>query len=93
MSLDWPPMVRSARGLALSRTCNYDSGFFSKKQCSFPQGFSTHSVQINTTMDSERRYSWDCTDLPDPIRAHELADEYDSHWISEDEVEVQAFSG
>lgn len=93
MSLDWPPMVRSARGLALSRTCNYDSGFFSKKQCSFPQGFSTHSVQINTTMDSERRYSWDCTDLPDPIRALELADEYDSHWISEDEVEVQAFSG
>ncbi|KAM1140447.1 hypothetical protein ACFX19_041219 [Malus domestica] len=94
MSLDWPPVVRSARGLALSRTFNYDSGFISKKQCSFPQVFSTHSVKINATnVDNERKYSWDCTDLPDPATAYELADECEGHWISEDEVEVQAFAG
>ncbi|XP_004308471.1 PREDICTED: uncharacterized protein LOC101305610 [Fragaria vesca subsp. vesca] len=65
MSIDWPPMIRSARRVAPYRTCNYDSGF----------------------------YSWDCADLPDPTKAYELVDECDSHWISEDEVEVQAFSG
>lgn len=93
MSLDWPPMVRSARRVAPYRTCNYDSGFVSKKQCTFPQGF-TPTVQINaTTMDDERKYSWDCADLPDPTKAYELVDECDSHWISEDEVEVQAFPG
>lgn len=93
MSLDWPPMVRSARRVAPYRTCNYDSGFVSKKQCTFPQGF-TPTVQINaTTMDDERKYSWDCADLPDPTKAYELVDECDSHWISEDEVEVQAFHG
>ncbi|XP_050387104.1 uncharacterized protein LOC126803343 isoform X2 [Argentina anserina] len=93
MSIDWPPMVRSARRVAPYRTCNYDSGFVSKKQFTFPQGF-THTVQINaTTMDDERKYSWDCADLPDPTKAYELVDECDSHWISEDEVEVQAFSG
>ncbi|XP_061998329.1 uncharacterized protein LOC133715725 isoform X2 [Rosa rugosa] len=93
MSIDWPPMVRSARRVAPYRTCNYDSGFVSKKQCTYPQRFA-HTVQINaTTMDDERKYSWDCADLPDPTKAYELVDECDSHWISEDEVEVQAFSG
>lgn len=94
MSLDWPPVVRSACVLAPSLTYNYDSGFMSRRQSTFPQSFTTHSVQLNgTTTDDERKCPGDFTDSPDLTNTQELADECDSHWISEEEVEVHAVSG
>nr|XP_048335149.1 uncharacterized protein LOC107424179 isoform X1 [Ziziphus jujuba var. spinosa] len=94
MSLDWPPMVRGACGMAPSVAYNYDSGFISRRQCAFAQGFSTCSMQLKaSTSDNEKKFSGDFTDLPDLTSAHELADDCESHWISEDEFEVHAVSG
>lgn len=94
MSLDWPPMVRGACGLAPSRTCNYDSGFISRWHCTYPQGFPNHSMQLNAiTTDVERKHSGDFTDLPELTSKHEVADDWDNQWISEDEVDVHAISG
>lgn len=88
MSLDWPPVVRSACGLAPSATCNYDAGFISRLQSTFPQSFTPHSLQINAkAMDDERKYSGDFTDLV--TNTQELADEC----ISEEDIEVHAVSG
>ncbi|XVF33541.1 hypothetical protein REPUB_Repub17cG0177500 [Reevesia pubescens] len=94
MSLDWPPMVRSASGLAPSITCNYDPGFISRLQTAFPQRFAPHNFQFNTkNVDDERKYSGDFFDLSDPANTPDLVDECDSHWISEEELEVHAVSG
>ncbi|XP_059599133.1 uncharacterized protein LOC100265029 [Vitis vinifera] len=94
MSLDWPPMVRSISRLAPSMTCNYDPGFISRMQSSFRQGFPAHNVQVNTaTSEDERKYSGDLMDLSDLTNVQELADECDSHWISEEEFELHAVSG
>lgn len=93
MSLDWPPMVRGACGLVPPGTSSYDPGLMSSRQCTFAQGISPCSLQFHATVDDERRYSRDFTDLPDLSSANELADECDSHWISEDELEVHAVSG
>ncbi|EOX96314.1 Nucleotidyltransferase family protein isoform 1 [Theobroma cacao] len=94
MSLDWPPMVRSASGLTPPITCNYGSGFISRRQTAFQQGFASQNFQFNTkNLDDERKYSGDFFDLPDLANTVELADECDSHWISEEEFEVHAVSG
>ncbi|XP_024032775.1 uncharacterized protein LOC112095306, partial [Morus notabilis] len=94
MSLDWPPMVRGTCGLAPSRTCNYESGFISRWHCTYPQNFSNHTMHLNATAtDEERKHSGDFTDLPELTSKHDLADDWDSHWISEDEVDVHAVSG
>ncbi|XP_062091560.1 uncharacterized protein LOC133797618 isoform X2 [Humulus lupulus] len=87
MSLDWPPMVRGACGLAPSMTRNYDSGFISRWH--YPQAFSING----TTIDDERKHSGDQTDPPDLTSKHELSDDWDSQWMSEDEVDVHAVSG
>lgn len=93
MSLDWPPMVRNASGLA-PITCNFDSGFISRRQTAFQQSFASHNFQFNTkNTDDERKYSGDFFDLPDLGNASELAEECDSHWISEEDFEVHAVSG
>lgn len=94
MSLDWPPMVRGGLGVAPSVACNYDPGFISRRQCTFAQGFSTRSMQLKATIsDTEKKYSVDFADPPDLTRSHELADDCESNWISEDEYEVHAVSG
>ncbi|KAB2002738.1 hypothetical protein ES319_D11G086300v1 [Gossypium barbadense] len=94
MSLDWPPMVRSASGLAPSVTYNYDSGFISRRQTGFQQSFASQNFQFNMkSFEDDRKYSGDFFDLPDPANTSELADEYDSHYISEEEFEVHAVSG
>ncbi|XP_050204087.1 uncharacterized protein LOC126654076 isoform X2 [Mercurialis annua] len=94
MSLDWPPVVRSISGLAPSMTCNYDSGFISRWQSAFYQSFTAHNVQFTaTTADDERRYSGDFIDAPESANAQELMEEYESHWISEEELEMHAVSG
>ncbi|XAR63209.1 Polynucleotide adenylyltransferase [Bertholletia excelsa] len=94
MSLDWPPMVRNGCGLAPSLTCSYDSGFISRRQSSFHKGFTAQGLQPNaTTVDDERLYSGDFTDLSDLTNSHELKDEQDNHWISEEEFEVHTVSG
>ncbi|THF97556.1 hypothetical protein TEA_023558 [Camellia sinensis var. sinensis] len=95
MSLDWPPMVRNGCGLSPSVTCSYDSGFIPRRHSSFHQGFAAQSVQHGaTTTDDERIiYSGDYVDLSDMMNSHELTDEQDNHWISEEELEVHAVSG
>ncbi|XWS45887.1 hypothetical protein CRYUN_Cryun14cG0017600 [Craigia yunnanensis] len=94
MSLDWPPMVRNASGLAPSITCNYDSGFISRRQTTFQQSFASQNFQFKTkSLDDERKYSGDFFDLPDLANTPELADECDSHWISEEDFELHAVSG
>ncbi|XP_057980849.1 uncharacterized protein LOC131166376 isoform X2 [Malania oleifera] len=94
MSLDWPPMVRHVSGLAPSMTCNFDSGFASRRKSSFWQGFTTHGLQINATAtEEERKYSGDFADLSDRTNSQDLVDELDSHWVSEEEFEVHAVSG
>ena len=92
MSLDWPPVFRG--GMAPSRNCNYDSGFMTRRQCTFSKGLAVHSVQVDATApDDERKYSGDIFDLPDLANTQELADEFDNHWVSEEEYEVHAVSG
>ncbi|XP_019463331.1 PREDICTED: uncharacterized protein LOC109362173 [Lupinus angustifolius] len=92
MSLDWPPVFHG--GMAPSPNCNYDSGFISRRQCTFSKGLAVHNVQVDaTTPDDERKYSGDIFDLPDLTNAQELADEFENHWVSEEEYEVHAVSG
>ncbi|XP_057498206.1 uncharacterized protein LOC130782800 isoform X1 [Actinidia eriantha] len=94
MSLDWPPMVRNGCGLAPSATCSFDPGFISRRRSSFRRGFTAQSIQHSaTTSDDERIYSADFMDLADMTNSHELTDEHDSHWMSEEEYEVHAVSG
>ncbi|KAJ4951824.1 hypothetical protein NE237_028656 [Protea cynaroides] len=90
MSLDWPPVVRSASRLTPSTASNYDTGFIPRMHSPYQQSFTTHGLQINGTWtEDERKYSGDVMDSCAP----ELVDDSDSHWISEEEFEVHAFSG
>ncbi|OVA19044.1 PAP/25A-associated [Macleaya cordata] len=94
MSLDWPPMVRSASRLTPSVTCSYDSGFIPRLQPPYRQSFAPHSLQINGKMvDDESKYSGDILDSCDLASTPELADDSEGHWVSEEEFEVHAFSG
>ncbi|WCJ22919.1 Nucleotidyltransferase family protein [Euphorbia peplus] len=93
MSLDWPPVVRSTYSLAPSMTCNYDSGFISRRQ-SFQQTFTAHKMQFNAkSTDDERKYSAEFIDTSESANVQELMDEYEGHWMSEEEVELHAVSG
>ncbi|KAH9733223.1 NTP transf 2 domain-containing protein [Citrus sinensis] len=94
MSLDWPPMVQNVSGIAPSVTCNYDSGFISSRQSGFQQNFATKGMQFNAkTSDDEGKCSGDFMDLPEPTTTQEQGDECDSHWLSEEELEVHTVSG
>ncbi|XP_028762347.1 uncharacterized protein LOC114720805 isoform X2 [Neltuma alba] len=89
MSSDWPPVFRS--GVAPSPSCNYDSGFMPGWHSSLSNSLASHGVQVNAASpDDERKYHGD---LPDLMNAQELADEYDNHWLSEEEYEVHAVPG
>ncbi|XP_020239737.1 uncharacterized protein LOC109818618 isoform X1 [Cajanus cajan] len=92
MSFDWPPVFRG--GMTPSPNYNYDSGFISRQQCTFSKGLAVHSMQVDVTApDDERKYSGDVWDLPDLTNTLELADEFDSHCVSEEEYEVHTVSG
>lgn len=95
MSLDWPPMVRNFSGLVPSMTYSYDSGFIPRRQPSFQQGFTAPSLQRGATnVEDEKICSGDIMELSDPMNSQEVvADEHDSHWISEEDIEVHAVSG
>ncbi|XP_027112980.1 uncharacterized protein [Coffea arabica] len=94
MSLDWPPMVRGVNRIAPSVACNYDSGFISRRQSSFQQGFSASGVHCSVmTAEDERVCSSDVMDFSDAINLHELADDQDNQWMSEEELELHAVSG
>ncbi|XP_023540334.1 uncharacterized protein LOC111800741 isoform X1 [Cucurbita pepo subsp. pepo] len=90
MSLDWPPVLRSASGLASTMTSNHDFGFLPRRQSTFRQGFPTNSNQIST---EDEKYSGNLTDFPDLSNNQDLADECDGNWISEEELEMHAVSG
>ncbi|XP_058104484.1 uncharacterized protein LOC131248286 isoform X3 [Magnolia sinica] len=93
MSLDWPPMVRSASRLVPSVTCSYDSGLVPRLQSPFHAGFTAHGVHLNGMKDEdERKYSGDVMDFCD-LKNADLTDDSDSHWVAEEEYEVHAFSG
>ncbi|CAN1188722.1 Non-canonical poly(A) RNA polymerase protein Trf4-1 [Linum perenne] len=89
MSLDWPPMVRRACSLTPPVTCNYDSSFISRRQAAFQKGFTAQNVKFNAkTIDDDASYSGDILDLPETANGQEPMDEYESHWLSEEEFEV-----
>ncbi|XP_038682245.1 uncharacterized protein LOC119982767 isoform X2 [Tripterygium wilfordii] len=90
MSLDWPPMVRNNCGLAPSFTYNYDPGFIARRQSAFQPTFSGQNYM--KALDNEK-YSGDSLDLTELANMQELAEECDSHWLSEEEFEVHAVSG
>ncbi|XP_016545438.1 uncharacterized protein LOC107845543 isoform X3 [Capsicum annuum] len=94
MSLDWPPMVRSINRLAApSVTCNYDAGFISRRT-SFKQDIAAQSMHCNAaSTEDERVYSGDLMDVSDLSNSHELGEDHDYHWMSEEELEVHAVSG
>ncbi|XP_021756293.1 uncharacterized protein LOC110721453 [Chenopodium quinoa] len=84
-SLDWSPVVQ---------TCNYDSPFISRRQTGKQQSFAAQSPHKGAlSSEEERKYFADYFDFSEPPSAQELADEYDSHWVSEEEYEVHAVSG
>ncbi|XP_043718931.1 uncharacterized protein LOC122666894 [Telopea speciosissima] len=90
MSLDWPPVVRSASRLTPSMNSNYDTGFIPRMHSPYQQSFPAHGLQLNgARTEDERKYSGDVIDSCAP----ELVDDSDSHWISEEEFEVHAISG
>lgn len=92
MSFDWPPVFRG--GVNPSPNCNYDSGFVSRRQCTFSKGLAVQSMQVDaTTTDDERKYPGDILDSPDLTNAQELADEFDNHWVSEEEYDFHTVSG
>ncbi|XP_027191852.1 uncharacterized protein [Cicer arietinum] len=92
MSFDWPPVFRG--GVTPSPNCNYESGFMSRRQCTFSKGLAVHSMPVDgTTSDDERKYSGDILDLPDLINTHDLADEFDNLCVSEEEYDFHAVSG
>ncbi|KGN56351.1 uncharacterized protein LOC101221970 isoform X3 [Cucumis sativus] len=90
MSLDWPPVLRSASGLASTMTSNHDIGFLSRRQSTFCKGFPNNSSQVST---EDEKYSGKLTDFPDLSNNQDLADECDGNWISEEEMEMHAVSG
>ncbi|XP_027335017.1 uncharacterized protein LOC113849355 [Abrus precatorius] len=91
MSFDWPPVFR---GGMTPLNYNYDTGFMSRKQCTFSKGLAVHSMQVDATApDDERKYAGDVWDLPDLTNAPELTDEFDNHCVSEEEYEVHTVSG
>ncbi|KAM7264312.1 hypothetical protein ACFE04_001995 [Oxalis oulophora] len=77
VSLDWPPMVRSA-----CRLVPYDSAYMLRRHSSLKQSFTAKSS------DDDRRYSGDFVDLPEITNKPEPMDECDSHWVSGDEFEM-----
>uniref|UniRef100_A0A2P2M650 Uncharacterized protein MANES_05G049400 n=1 Tax=Rhizophora mucronata TaxID=61149 RepID=A0A2P2M650_RHIMU len=94
MSLDWPPMVRSVCGFAPAMTCNYDSRFISRRQSTFQKNLTAQNMQFNAkTNDDDRKNSGEFMDFPESTNGLELAEECDSNWISEEEVEVHAVPG
>nr|DAD18506.1 TPA_asm: hypothetical protein HUJ06_019969 [Nelumbo nucifera] len=94
LSLDWPPVVQSSSRLTPSVACNYDSGFIPRMQSPFRQSFTPHGLQLNGMMpEDDRKHSGDVIDSCDLTKASELADDCDSHWVSEEEFEMHAFSG
>lgn len=83
-SLDWSPVLQ---------TCNFDSPFISRRQAGKQQSFTAQSPHKSAlSSEEERKYFADYFDLSEPSTAQELADEYDSHWVSEEEYEVHAVS-
>ncbi|GAB4861927.1 hypothetical protein Ancab_037182 [Ancistrocladus abbreviatus] len=88
-SLDYPPMLRNVNGLSSSLIGKYDSGFISRRQCAPQQGFPAQSAHFTAVTNEDERKIVDLSDLSS---AHEIADEYDSHWVSEEEYELHTMS-
>lgn len=92
VSLDWPPVVRTASRLTGSMTCNYDSGFIPRIQSTYQQGLRPHKLHPNGTLsDEERKYAGEGMDSFDFMNQAEVADS-ERHWLSDEEFEVHALS-
>ncbi|XP_019159312.1 PREDICTED: uncharacterized protein LOC109156008 isoform X1 [Ipomoea nil] len=94
MSLDWPPILRGVNGVTPSVTCNYDTGFISRRPSSFQQDLATQGIHCKAmSADDERVYSGEFFDFSDPTNTQEVCDEHDNHRMSEEELEVHGLSG
>lgn len=92
MSLDWPPAVRGSCSLTSSIACNYDPGFITRRQTSFTQGFSSHSLHLNSVSNNDEKYSGDLLDKSELMNIQDFVDDCDGQWISEEELEVHGVS-
>lgn len=92
MSLDCPPMVRNACGIAASLTCGYDTAFIPRRQSTFHQGFNSSGLKVNAAVNTnEKKYRMDFKDMTD-LTSRELKDEFDSHWMPDEDFEIHGIS-
>ncbi|CAH9096509.1 unnamed protein product [Cuscuta europaea] len=93
VSLDWPPILRGASGVAPSVTCNYDAGFISRRP-SFQQDLAKQSIHRSTvSVDDERLYSGEIIDFSESTNAQEVCDEHENCCMPEEELEVHGCPG
>ncbi|KAL9228851.1 hypothetical protein vseg_004386 [Gypsophila vaccaria] len=84
-SLEWPPILQ---------TCSYDSTYIARQQAGAQQGFATRCPKKGAVSNEEDgHFPTDCYDASDQVSTQELVDDYDSHWVSEEEYEVHAVPG
>uniref|UniRef100_A0A804IHD0 Poly(A) RNA polymerase mitochondrial-like central palm domain-containing protein n=1 Tax=Musa acuminata subsp. malaccensis TaxID=214687 RepID=A0A804IHD0_MUSAM len=94
MSFDWPPMVKSCTRLSQTVTVSYDSGYNSRLQSSYCTGFSGHAVQnTGTFSENDRIHTGDILDVYDMKNISDLAEDTESYWLSEEEIESHMLSG
>ncbi|KAH9621285.1 hypothetical protein KSS87_000896 [Heliosperma pusillum] len=84
-SLDWPPILQ---------TCSYDSTFIARQQAAAQQGFVAQcSKKSAVSSEEDGNFPSECYDTSEQLSTQEVADDYDTHWVSEEEYEVHAVSG
>ncbi|XP_074272967.1 uncharacterized protein LOC141596656 [Silene latifolia] len=84
-SVDWPPILQ---------TCSYDSTFLARQQATAQQGFVAQCPKKSAVSSEEDgNFSAECYDTSEQLITQEVVDDYDSHWVSEEEYEVHAVSG
>ncbi|RWW68040.1 hypothetical protein BHE74_00024466 [Ensete ventricosum] len=94
MSFDWPPMVKSCSRLSQTVTVSYDSGYNSRLQSSYCTGFSGHAVQnTGNFSENDRIHTGDILDVYDMKNMSDLAEDTESYWLSEEEIESHMLSG
>ncbi|KAK9757823.1 hypothetical protein RND81_01G188300 [Saponaria officinalis] len=84
-SLEWPPIVQ---------TCGYDSTYITRQQAAAQQGFAAQCPKKSAASNEEdANFHSDCYDTSEQLSTQEIVDDYDSHWVSEEEYEVHAVRG
>ncbi|XP_042458126.1 uncharacterized protein LOC122042197 isoform X1 [Zingiber officinale] len=92
MSFDWPPMVKSYSRLGQAATLSYDSGYNSKLQSSFCTGFPSNPVESTGSFSKNDRINSADIDMCDKKNISDLAEDTESYWQSEEEMETHMLS-